>query len=107
MGAGWESDDLVIDRAGYRSHGSWGAQSDVYIMFFDGEAYDKFRLSKEEQALLDEEKQDQKSDTDKGKDKDAKKDKDKDKDKNKDKRKSQLSNRSNSTWQTAKTVSCD
>ena len=74
------------DRAGYRSHGSWGAQSDVYIMFFDGEAYDKFRLSKEEQALLDEEKQDQKSDTDKGKDKDAKKDKDKDKDKNKDKK---------------------
>ena len=69
------------DRAGYRSHGSWGAQSDVYIMFFDGEAYDKFRLSKEEQALLDEEKQDQKSDTDKGKDKDAKKDKDKNKDK--------------------------
>jgi len=55
-------------------------------MFFDGEAYDKFRLSKEEQALLDEEKQDQKSDTDKGKDKDAKKDKDKDKDKNKDKK---------------------
>ena len=74
------------DRAGYRSHGSWGAQGDVYIMFFDGEAYDKFRLSKEEQALLDEEKQDQKSDTDKGKDKDAKKDKDKDKDKNKDKK---------------------
>ena len=73
------------DRAGYRSHGSWGAQGDVYIMFFDGEAYDKFRLSKEEQALLDEEKQDQKSDTDKGKDKDAKKDKDKDKDKDKNK----------------------
>ena len=71
------------DRAGYRSHGSWGAQGDVYIMFFDGEAYDKFRLSKEEQALLDEEKQDQKSDTDKGKDKDAKKDKDKDKNKDK------------------------
>lgn len=74
------------DRAVTCSHGSWGAQGDVYIMFFDGEAYDKFRLSKEEQALLDEEKQDQKSDTDKGKDKDAKKDKDKDKDKNKDKK---------------------
>ena len=23
------------DRAGYRSHGSWGAEQDVYIMFFD------------------------------------------------------------------------
>ena len=30
------------DRAGYRSHGSWGAERDIYIMFFDGEAYDKF-----------------------------------------------------------------
>lgn len=42
------------DRAGYRSHGSWGAQGDMYIMFFDGEAYDKFRLSKEELALIEE-----------------------------------------------------
>jgi len=42
----WES-----DRAGYRSHGSWGAESDVYIMFFDLEAYERFRLSKEEFAL--------------------------------------------------------
>ena len=41
------------DRAGFRSHGSWGAERDVYIMFFDGEAYDKFRLSKEEQALVE------------------------------------------------------
>lgn len=41
------------DRAGYRSHGSWGAERDMYIMFFDGEAYDKFRLSKEELALIE------------------------------------------------------
>lgn len=46
------------DRAGFRSHGSWGAEDDIYIMFFDGEAYDKFRLSKEEQALVDEDKKD-------------------------------------------------
>ena len=39
------------DRAGYRSHGSWGAESDVYIMFFDLEAYEKFRMSEEELAL--------------------------------------------------------
>ena len=39
------------DRAGFRSHGSWGAERDVYIMFFDGD--DKFRLSKEELALLE------------------------------------------------------
>ncbi|MCC8071683.1 MAG: PDZ domain-containing protein [Bacteroidales bacterium] len=45
----WQS-----DRAGYRSHGSWGAEEDVYIMFFDEEAFDHFRLSKEELALADE-----------------------------------------------------
>ncbi len=42
------------DRAGYRSHGSWGAERDVYIMFFDLEAYEKFKMSKEELALLEE-----------------------------------------------------
>lgn len=36
------------DREGYRSHGSWGSQSDAYIMFFDLEAYEKFRRTKEE-----------------------------------------------------------
>lgn len=39
------------DRAGYRSHGSWGAESDAYIMFLDVDAYDQFRMSKEEYAL--------------------------------------------------------
>lgn len=70
------------DRAGYRSHGSWGAEDDIYIMFFDGEAYDKFRLTKEEQALLDDEKEDKDKDKD-DKDKDSKKNKDKDKDSDK------------------------
>ena len=50
------------DRAGYRSHGSWGAERDIYIMFFDGEAYDKFRLSKEETALLEDDEQKDKKD---------------------------------------------
>ena len=57
------------DRAGYRSHGSWGAHRDVYIMFFDGEAYDKFRLSKEELSLIeeDEETKDKKEEKENGK----------------------------------------
>ncbi len=42
------------DRAGYRSHGSWGAEDDVYLMFFDLEAYERFRMTKEEKALYDE-----------------------------------------------------
>ncbi|CDN31315.1 putative Tricorn-like protease [Mucinivorans hirudinis] len=36
------------DRAGMRSHGSWGATADAYLMFFDDEAYDRFRMTKEE-----------------------------------------------------------
>ena len=59
----WES-----DRAGYRSHGSWGAESDVYIMFFDLEAYERFRLSKEEFALV-KEKEDKEKEKDKQNDK--------------------------------------
>ena len=39
------------DRAGYRSHGSWGAERDIYIMFFDGDAYYKFTRDKEEDEI--------------------------------------------------------
>lgn len=42
----WES-----DKAGMRSHGSWGATSDAYIMFFDEAAYDRFRMTKEEKEM--------------------------------------------------------
>lgn len=73
------------DRAGYRSHGSWGAYMDAYIMFFDGEAYDKFRMSKEEFALQEEqEKKDKKKEE--GKDKDKKDSKGKKDDKKDDKK---------------------
>ena len=41
------------DRAGYRSHGSWGAEDDAYIMFFDLDAYNRFNMSKEEIELAD------------------------------------------------------
>ena len=41
------------DRAGYRSHGSWGAEDDAYLMFFDLDAYDRFRMSKEEVELAE------------------------------------------------------
>ena len=42
------------DRAGYRSHGSWGSEDDTYIMFFDVDAYNRFLMSKEDIALLEE-----------------------------------------------------
>ncbi len=41
------------DRSGYRSHGSWGAESDVYIMFFDQAAFEKFLMDKEERTLAE------------------------------------------------------
>jgi len=51
------------DRAGYRSHGSWGAEEDVYIMFFDLDAYERFRMTKEEKEQLEAaEKEDQNAD---------------------------------------------
>ena len=42
------------DRAGYRSHGSWGAEYDAYLMFFDLEAYERYRMNKEERTLAKE-----------------------------------------------------
>lgn len=54
----WMMDGKVIiwhsDRAGYRSHGSWGAHYDVYAMFLDPEAWEEFKLNKEEAALAKE-----------------------------------------------------
>jgi Tol biopolymer transport system component len=42
----WES-----DKNGYRSHGSWGAHSDIYIMFFDGKEMSKFAQDKEDEEI--------------------------------------------------------
>ncbi len=50
------------DRQGYRSHGSWGSYSDVYGMFFTQDAYDEFKLSKEEYELLKEKKKEEEKD---------------------------------------------
>ena len=63
----WES-----DRAGYRSHGSWGAHGDIYIMFFDLEAYERFLMSKEDLALLEEAEKEKKDDKKEPTSKDAK-----------------------------------
>jgi tricorn protease len=68
-GPQWVLDGNAIiyssDRYGMRSHASWGSQRDAFIAFLNQDAYDKFRLNKEEYALLKE--------TEKGK-KDDKKD---------------------------------
>ncbi len=41
------------DRAGYRSHGSWGAERDLYITFLSQDAYERFLMNKEERELYD------------------------------------------------------
>lgn len=70
------------DKNGYRSHGSWGAARDIYMMFLDEEAYDNFNMSKEEAALFNpdsEAKTDSVTTTDKDKKGKQKKEKSKDK----------------------------
>lgn len=57
------------DKGGYRSHGSWGAETDVYLMFFDRKAFHDFRKSKEDKEL------DKMTKTDKDQKKDEKKEK--------------------------------
>ncbi len=39
------------DKAGYRSHGSWGAERDIYIMFFDGKRFTEFNKDKEDREI--------------------------------------------------------
>ena len=41
----------MSDRAGYRSHGSWGAEYDIYAMFFDGKTFREFTRDKEEDEM--------------------------------------------------------
>jgi len=58
------------DKNGYRSHGSWGAEDDIYIMFFDPETMVKFKMDKEDDyiaSLREDEKKAKKDSTDKDK----------------------------------------
>ena len=48
-----------------RSHASWGSQEDVMLVFLNQDAYDKYRLSKEDYELRKELEKQQKEDKDK------------------------------------------
>ena len=63
---------FTSDRAGFRSHGSWGSEDDVYIMFFDLDAYERFRMTKEEKVMREEAEKESKKEAAE-KEKDAKK----------------------------------
>lgn len=81
----WQS-----DREGYRSHGSWGSQYDVYAMFLDREAWDEFKMSKEEVALAKELKSEtekkEKKEKEKAEEKEKKKEKKEEKGKTEEKK---------------------
>ena len=88
----WVMDGKAIlfesERYGMRSHASWGSQQDVFLAFLTQDAYDRYRLSPEDYALLKElEKKNKDKDKSEVKDKNEKvKDKSEDKkDKNGDK----------------------
>jgi len=55
-GPRWALDGNAItffsNRYGMRSHASWGSQNDAFICFMNQEAYDKFKLSKEEFEVM-------------------------------------------------------
>lgn len=77
-GPHWALDGNAItfysNRYGMRSHASWGSQNDAFICFMNQDAYDKFRLSKEDYELMKEEEKALNKDK-----KDEKKDEKKDK----------------------------
>lgn len=78
----WALDGEAItwmsDRNGKRSHGSWGAEYDVWFMALTPEALDRFNLTEEEAAIAKKEKEDkEKSEADDSKDKKKKDKKDK------------------------------
>ena len=54
---------FTSDRAGYRSHGSWGTEDDIYIMFFDLDAYERFTMTKEEKVMREEADKEKKKET--------------------------------------------
>ena len=65
------------ERYGMRAHASWGSQQDVMLVFLNQDAYDRYRLSKEDFELLKEFEKEQKKakEKDDEKTKDAKKSK--------------------------------
>lgn len=54
---------FTTERYGMRAHASWGSLNDVMLVFMNQDAYDKFRLSKEDYELQKELEKEQKSTT--------------------------------------------
>lgn len=64
---------FTTERYGMRAHASWGSQNDAMLVFLNQNAYDKFRLSKEDYELRKELEDNLKKEKDTAKEKDKKK----------------------------------
>ena len=51
---------FITERYGMRAHASWGSLNDVMLVFMNQDAYDKYRLSKEDYELQKELEKEQK-----------------------------------------------
>ena len=54
---------FITERYGMRAHASWGSLNDVMLVFMNQDAYDKFRLGKEDYELQKELEKEQKNTT--------------------------------------------
>ncbi len=65
----WMLDGQMIvffsDRDGMKNHGSWGGQEDAYAFFTSQEAYDRYKLTKEEYTRLTEQEKKDKEEQEK------------------------------------------
>ena len=84
----WTMDGNAIlftsERYGMRNHASWGSMEDVFLCFVNQDAYDKYRLSKEDYELLKEVEKEQEKLKKDAKKEDTKKDEKKSEKPNKD-----------------------
>ena len=67
---------FASERYGMRNHASWGSMSDVFFVFMNQDAYDRFKLSKEEREIYDKKVEKAKKEAAKDRKDDDKKNKD-------------------------------
>ncbi len=73
------------DKAGMRSHGSWGSQNDVYALFLTEDAHKRFTLDKADYELWKEEEKEKKKEKKEDEEADDKDEKDDEKEDNEEK----------------------
>lgn len=84
------------ERYGMRNHASWGSMGDLMLVFLNQDAYDKYRMSKEDYELQKELEAEQKKEAEKAKQNEKKKDDKKKDDKKKEEDKKATDNKKDS-----------